>query len=453
MSTEWRRKTYYRSRVLIDTARILNPQFDDALLCITGAQLEMIRNLTQYLHRRSTFAEDYGKVGYLAPDTADWDTIQAIVADLEETIMGCEEFTALFEAMLVQLECICAGGGNVMGFGPSLPPYIEDELTSGGLQETDDYGPDTVLEAKRCALAQLVYWQSYEWLTEIIQPAQEVSVDILTPLAMVLIATMVGTTIVGIPAGIFLALMWRLIEVWVEGSLTAVQNAVWANRDELICAVWAGLADDYRQAETLAVEVIQGIAGLSPIDMVVLHTMYAPWAISLAAKAEANATAWAVAHVDAGACDNCDWIWEIVYEWPACPGVWAGGFPCYQSKWPGLNAAEEGTSPTFVLPSIGANVDIHIECRYTSKFKSGWTVGYSQVEYQDVGLAWHLVGQNQCTTLQPAGAINTTATTNTDKTIPRNVLRLNIHGQPGQGDSNPWPFQPMYMRVRIYPHV
>lgn len=453
MGNEWRRKTYYKPRVLIDTARILDPQFDDALLCITGAQLEMIRNLTQYLHRRSTFSEDNHKGYYLAPDTADWDTIQAIVADLEETIMGCEEFTALFEDMLAQLECICQGASSTTVMGPAIPPIIEERLGDGGMQETDDYGTDTVIEAKRCALAQLVYWQAYEWLTEWVQPGQEVAADVMLGVALAGIAVMLGTTVMGIPAATFLVLLAGLADVLVEGSLQDVQNAVWAHREELTCAVWAGLADDYRKAETLAVEVIEGITELSPIDKIVMHAMYAPWAIGLAAIAEANATAWALSVVDAGACDECDWIWEIVYEWPACPGVWVGGFPCYQSKWPGLNAVEEGTSPTFVLPSIATNVDIHIECRYTSKFPSGWTVGYSQVEYQDVGLAWHLRGQNQCTTLQPAGVINTTATTNIDVNIPRNVLRLNIHGQPGQGDSNPWPFQPVYMRVRIYPHV
>lgn len=453
MSEVWRRKTYYKPRVLISTERILDPQYDDALLCITGAQLEMLRNLTQYLKRRSTFSQSESDVGYLTPSTADWDTIQAIVADLEETIMGCEEFTALFEDMLAQLQCICQGASSSTVMGPGVPPIIEERLGDGGMQETDDYGPDTVIEAKRCALAQLVYWQAYEWLTEWVQPGQEVAADVMLGVALAGIAVMLGTTVMGIPAATFLVMLAGLADVLVEGSLQDVRNAIWANRQELTCAVWAGLADDYRQAEKLAVEVIEGIGELSPIDKIVMHAMYAPWAIGLAAIAEANATAWALSVVDAGACDDCDWLWEIVYEWPACPGAWSGGFPCYQGKWPGLNASEEGLSPTFTLPSIATNVDINIECRYTSRFGYGFTVGYSQVEYQDVALDWHLIGQNQCTTLQPVGAINTDESTGQDITVPRNVLRLNIHGQPGQGDSDPWPFMPLYMRVRIYPHV
>ncbi|GAG68916.1 unnamed protein product, partial [marine sediment metagenome] len=93
MTDVWRRKTYYRPRVLIDTARVLDPQTPDSLLCITGAQLEMLRNLTQYLHRRSSFADERHDGYYIAPDNDEWDEIEAITAELEETLMGCEDIT------------------------------------------------------------------------------------------------------------------------------------------------------------------------------------------------------------------------------------------------------------------------------------------------------------------------------------------------------------------------
>jgi len=453
VSTEWRRKTYYKPRVLISTERILDPQFEDALLCITGAQLEMLRNLMQYLRRRSTFAQSESDTGYLTPNTGDWYTIQAIVADLEETLMGCEEFTALLEDMLAQLQCICNGATTPATDGGSVTPIVEEGLGDGTLIENDPYGPNTEIEARRCAVAQLTYWQAWEWLTEFIQPLQDNLMDALVPMALGVISVMVGVTPLAIPAGAVIALLSVLIDVWVDGSLQDVQNSLWAHRDELTCAVFMGLSYDYQTAESRANTVILGMDELSAMDRVVMRAMFAPWAIKLASLAHTQGTDWAIANVVAGSCDDCTWVWEMLYEFPPSPGTWSGGFPSWTGRWPGLNAGEEGTSVEFAIPSIVDNVDFEITCRYMSKFGSGWTVGYTQVEYQDVALDWHLVGQNQCTTLEPAGAINTAYGNSTDVTIPRNVLRVNMHGQPGQGDSNPWPLMPVSIHVKIYPHL
>lgn len=83
-----RRKWYVRDRVLIETARILDPQFDDAIVALSGAQLELLRNLMVYVNRESTFATAYYDRYYLAPTTGEWDSLQSIVADLEEKLMG-----------------------------------------------------------------------------------------------------------------------------------------------------------------------------------------------------------------------------------------------------------------------------------------------------------------------------------------------------------------------------
>lgn len=83
-----RRRNYDSRRVLIDSARVLDPQFDDSLVYLTGAQQELLRNLTQYLHRQGTFVDTYYAQHYLTPDADDWDMIQSIIADLEETLMG-----------------------------------------------------------------------------------------------------------------------------------------------------------------------------------------------------------------------------------------------------------------------------------------------------------------------------------------------------------------------------
>lgn len=79
---------YTYHRVLIESARVLSPQFSDAVIYVTGAQLEMLRNMTQYLHRLSTYVSDYQPGYYLSPTVEDYDDILAVVADLEDVLMG-----------------------------------------------------------------------------------------------------------------------------------------------------------------------------------------------------------------------------------------------------------------------------------------------------------------------------------------------------------------------------
>lgn len=79
---------YTYHRVLIESTRILDPQFADAVIYVTGAQLEMLRNMTQYLHRLSTYVSDYQPSYYLSPTVEDYDDIIAIVSDLEDVLMG-----------------------------------------------------------------------------------------------------------------------------------------------------------------------------------------------------------------------------------------------------------------------------------------------------------------------------------------------------------------------------
>lgn len=88
MSENERRRKYRWDRVLIETERLFNPQFSDAVVYLTGAQLEMLRNATQNLRRLGTYVSEYAMGYYLTPTVEDYDSILEIVADLEETLMG-----------------------------------------------------------------------------------------------------------------------------------------------------------------------------------------------------------------------------------------------------------------------------------------------------------------------------------------------------------------------------
>ena len=318
MTEAWRRKTYYPPRVLIDSTKVLSPTFDDSLMCITGAQLEMLRNLTQYLHRRSTFVAENHDGYYLVADNDDWDDIQTIVADLEEVLMGCEEFTTLFEDMLAQLECICNKMTTLTLQGPALEPLIDMYLDDGTMVDVDDNGSTAPADAARCALAQLTFWQAWSILTEWAQPAQEFGMDVVVPLVLALFVTTTGGPVLGIPAATIILMISALVESLVDGNLTNVQNQYWAFQDELICALYLGLDTSYAQAETNADAVIADMSGLSPIDKTLLHIMTEPWMISLVAIAYAAGTDWALAHVSSGVCDDCDEVvgsdWWAEYQ-------------------------------------------------------------------------------------------------------------------------------------------
>ena len=88
MSEVERRRPYKAQRVLISSVAVLNPTFDDGDLYFTGPQIESMRNLMQYANRPENYAAEWEPGYYLTPDNDDWDDIQAIVADLEEVLMG-----------------------------------------------------------------------------------------------------------------------------------------------------------------------------------------------------------------------------------------------------------------------------------------------------------------------------------------------------------------------------
>jgi len=402
---------------------------------------------------------EYENNSYLAPTTAQWDTLCALVADLEEKLMGCPEITALLEEMLTQLVCVCdkttqslQNDVSTPNYSPATQNIIDNYYTSGGLQDEDDYADDAIPDEDRCAVAQLVFWQAWEFTTEVMHPTAEQTIDILLPAAMVAIAAWVGTLALAIPVGIILAVLWALIEIDVAGSMENVTNAMWANKQELICAVWNGLAIDARAAEESAHVVIDSIDGLSALDKIALRLLYSPWAIALCVKAFDNETAWAVAHVTPGQCDTCEWWTQEIWALPPCPGAWTGTFTCTPEGRLGIKSDTLAYSDTFVLPDILQSVDFTLAIEWTSVHPVGWTVGYVWVQYQDIGEGWHDVAALTCTNNAIAGTVNTASGDLIDKTIPRNALRIKCNGQAGQSQTNPWPFEVGYVKLTAVPH-
>lgn len=87
---------------MIDSARILDSPFDYSVVFLSGADLELLRNLTQYLHRQDTFVATYFDNHYLTPDVDDWDAVQAIVANLEDKLMANENLIFGYNEVLAE---------------------------------------------------------------------------------------------------------------------------------------------------------------------------------------------------------------------------------------------------------------------------------------------------------------------------------------------------------------
>lgn len=82
------RTDYRYDELLIEAERILAPQFNMQGIWLSGAQVELLRNVTNILHNQRTFVDTFHDSYYVTATDADFDDIQAIVADLECKLMG-----------------------------------------------------------------------------------------------------------------------------------------------------------------------------------------------------------------------------------------------------------------------------------------------------------------------------------------------------------------------------
>lgn len=309
--SEWRIKRYYEHRVLIPTQDVLSNPYPDVLMCLTSGQVAIIRKLLEYATWRSTFVSEYHQQYYLSPDNEEWDSLQAVVSDLESRLTMCEEFATQLGRIADALACICGrmlvpSSSSTSGFTPITPTIIEGYIETGDLVYTDPYdGSLTPLSADRCAIANLAWASAFELLTEVLQPVQNAMIDYILPAAMTALATMIGGPILGLSTGTLLAILWDLLEVWAEGELQNVINAYYSYRQELVCAVYEGLATDVATAAAAAAAVIDGIPDFAPIDAALMKHLWGKMWLQKSADAWDNQTAWALGNYDHTSCSGC----------------------------------------------------------------------------------------------------------------------------------------------------
>lgn len=314
MTDDWRRKRYYEPRVLIETERILAPQFPDAIVCLSGAQVEMLRNLTAYLHRRSTWAEGYEETYYLAPDNEDWVTIQSLVAELEGQLMStmCEDLITVLEGMAASLAtmqvCVCNMATQqlqLIARLPDLAGYVDNnDVTYESPSDSMGAFTPPPTDIVKCEYAQSIWYYVFQTYTETLLPFADSTADALTAaiVATVPFAALAGW--VGVPVFVLGAIVFALVAWVVSGSITNFVNWLLGTKNEVICILYNNLPNLMQAASEIA-DFIDDASELSYLDKAVLKSILASeWHYSWIIKDQETNGTWD-AYFVTGQCDEC----------------------------------------------------------------------------------------------------------------------------------------------------
>lgn len=451
MSELWRRKTYYAGRVLIETEHVLSSTSKDSLVCITGPQFEMLRNLTQYLKRRSTFVSEYHDSYYDAPTTAQWDDIQAIVADLEETLMGCSELTTALELIAAQLACICqAFQGTLAQTQPLDPGYTDQEYY-------DEY-ISAVEAGEGSPPAPFGDWD--EWATYVCKGAQKLVDDaaaaclamgttlttgILITFSVINLALL--ATVIAAPVSIVIQIVTTLVAIGVNFAYTDVVDWLLDNKEALVCSIYsaetavAGYSAVQAAIANLwdagpGIQIVQALFNREVVSSVYDGTMR-------------DDTLWIGDYTDAF-CVPCGeypegytWTWV----WPPCPRAeFIDGGIC----WSGMHchAGNIEVSHQQVIISLGSVNRIDFTVLYKSHYASGYTVGHITIHRWDTEtLEWVDSENCTCTTSQAAGVQNETTHQTNFSARDGGLWRVTIRGQVPQEEVEPYPFMVQSLEV------
>lgn len=411
----WRRKGYYSPRIIMDVADVLSSPFGDAVVCITGAQRNMLQNVMAYLSRRVTFASERFEQHYLTPTPEEWDDIQAIVADLEDKVMNCDAFTQMLEDILAAAACACAGSGK--GYTDDVTGPIYDNLEDDGKVEWVMQDPTTVpIADDRCALAQLVWAVNYKLLTEYIQPLQTAAHNILLFFVLEALALMLGGPVGLVPGAALYTAIQAALDAWVEGELESVETALVTNKQDLVCAMYDAWVDggDYGDAAAAAAVVIDSVEAWTDIDKALFKLTFAPWVMEHAQKCYDAVSEWSLDNFTPGYCAVCIPIpGSYLWTFPPCPGAgWSYGgewADCSGSVPHMVNAVAWFKGPVIDHPE--GTYWLAIRYKGTSECPNGWGVGTMYIDRSvNEGVDWAVWKQHQITSLGDGVPLEITST-------------------------------------------
>lgn len=335
MTDSYRRKSYYSPRVLLDTSECASPPWGSLLLCLSPSEIYILRNLLQYSTRRANWVQERHEQYYLTPDVATWDSMQAIVAELENKLMtGCEDIEGILNDILAAVACICPNLAALQARGVVTP----DSMGADGVSTYIDYGdsmPSVTVPGQgssdACAIAQLWYQAGYELITERVIPASRAAFEVLLPAAAAAIAVMTGGTALPVLLGAFAVseVVELLFEYAWDSAESNLVNWMLAQKQDIICEMFDQLIAGGTTASMWAAVYDAEIAPSEEIsvgDKAILGLFMGPLACTIAKTAHTEASDWATDNVTAGYCDACPDDVIVGSNWVAVPVPFEYGF-------------------------------------------------------------------------------------------------------------------------------
>jgi hypothetical protein len=357
MSVAWRVKRYYDPRVLVPVSILTETEIPNTLVCLSGAEVALIRSLLAYATRRITWVSEYHDDHYLAPTTAEWDQIQAFTADLEDKLMS-DCMTPIVQALdridatlatlsdgltpiegevaslasnvgdlLAPLECICAKDPNVTVtsvIDANWPDYPSAEQVFEWSTSTPDLTIPALVDAEACALAQCWYQAGFELLTEQFLPAWRFGFDDLVPAAAAAIAGITGGIALPVVIGVYALaeLIQELLEIAYESAEANLVNWLVAHKEDIVCPLYIGLRDGGTGAalwQPVADDVVEPAGDLSAGDKILVNFWMGIIGHVAARGAQTANSAWYQSVPVAGFCDDCPEPVVVGSNWWALP--------------------------------------------------------------------------------------------------------------------------------------
>ena len=358
----YRKKRYYRPRILIQTQDVLSSPFDETILCLTGAELCILRNLVAYARRRVTWVSEYHGDYYLTPDDTDWDTTQALVAELEEKLMTgiCEDLVAALEAidatltasgstlgsMLTQLTAVAENGPDIVTAlecicGRAEQTLINVIVNPGWTEYPDatdyfDWGtaePNPTITAQAdqeaCELAQAWYQAGFEWMTEVCLPVMRFGFDKVLPAAAALLAAITGGIALPVTIGVYAVaeLIQELLELGYDAAESNLSNWLYTHKQDLVCPMYTALLTGGSMSSiwpTIYDDLVDPAGDLSAGDKLLITVAYRGIAMAAAQVAQDQDSAWYQSVPEAGYCASCPEEPIAGSDWIAVPFSGAG---------------------------------------------------------------------------------------------------------------------------------
>jgi len=328
LSEAWRRKSYYPTRVLIGTDDTLNSSFPDGLLCLTGGELNILRNLMQYATRRANWVSTYESNSYLTPTEEEWDELQALVAGLEGKLMSdCTDLMDKLDAIYDAVACICPSLAYSHGETLASPTIMDRDDVSDVYDYSDTIPTETAAsqgETDACELAQLWYAAGYELITEKVLPSVRFGFDVLLPATAAAIAIMTGGAGLPVVLGVWSVaeLIQELLESTYDAAESNITNWLWSAKDDIVCAMFAQLktgGDVTTMWGNVYDEVIAPSEDISGGDKAMVNLFMSGLSYFVAKTAWTEDSTWAQQNIVANYCDSCPLEPIIGTDWVAVP--------------------------------------------------------------------------------------------------------------------------------------